>query len=71
MPDHCGVGLKPCRYTPDLYYANFGPSYWRIVVRDREDGATAVVGPHYATRQELLADLERFATDYGLTGGGE
>lgn len=26
----------------------------------------AVVGPHYKTRTELLADLERYAKEYGF-----
>ena len=37
---------------------------WRIVALDT--GAT--VGPIYQTKMELLADLPRYAKDYGCVG---
>lgn len=50
----------PTRY-PELGYANDGPSLWRIVTT--EDCKR--VGPQYQTKAELLADLNRYAKDYG------
>ena len=39
------------------------PGVWRFVDADDRD-----VGPQYATRAELLADLERYAAEYGCVG---
>ena len=48
------------RYT-ELGYRKDGPNLWRICATD--DGSA--VGPHYRTKAELLADLERFAAEFG------
>ena len=45
----------------ELGYVNIAPSLWRIL--DRQ--TMQFIGPQYATKTELLADLERFATVYG------
>lgn len=38
---------------------------WRFV--DTTDSTRhAVVGPHYRTKEELLADLDRYAKEYGF-----
>jgi hypothetical protein len=58
MNDH----IRPTRY-PELGYRQDGPSLWRIYALG--DGRPAGVGPQYRTRAELLADLDRYATDYG------
>lgn len=48
----------------ELQFARIAPGVWRIV--DAETGH--VVGPHYGSRAELLADLERFAAFFGCEG---
>lgn len=45
----------------ELGYAQILPNLWRIVAT--EDGE--VVGPHYRTQTELLADLSNYASRYG------
>ena len=57
------LNVKRTRY-PDLGYARTG-DIWRVV--DINSGS--VVGPHYKTRIELLADLNRYAHDYGCVAG--
>ena len=52
--------IRPTRYEA-LGYRQDGPGLWRIYARDGD----AAVGPHYASRTELLADLARYAKDYG------
>jgi hypothetical protein len=44
-----------------LGYRKDGPDLWRLCTT--EDGCA--VGPHYASKAELLADLERFAAEFG------
>lgn len=48
-----------------LAFANtnpVGPAVWRVI--DKHDvGREAAVGPVYRTREELLADLPRYAAD--------
>ena len=39
------------------------PGVWRFVDAEDRD-----VGPQYATRAELLADLDRYAAEYGCVG---
>jgi hypothetical protein len=47
---------------PELDYRQDAPGTWRIV------NGGASVGPHYASKAELLADLERYAANwYGFT----
>ncbi len=46
---------------PQLGFRQDAPGVWRIVAV--EDNAS--VGPHYASKAELLGDLERFAAFYG------
>lgn len=45
---------------PDLSYRRDAPHIWRIV-----DAAGYVVSRDYFSRAELLADLDRYASDYG------
>jgi len=52
--------IRPTRY-PELGYRQDGPSLWRIVAIEGD----ASVGPYYQTRAELLADLNRYAKEYG------
>lgn len=54
-------GVRPTRF-PELGYVKDAPDLWRIVTT--EDGAR--IGPHYRTKAELLADIDRYATDYGV-----
>ena len=57
--------ITPTRY-PELGIAQHGPGLWRIISDgDYYKGAT---GPHYATKGEAFADLDRFASLYGATG---
>jgi len=51
---------RPTRF-PELAYAQHAPSLWRIIATDTNQA----VGGFYATKAELLADLERYAIDYG------
>ena len=52
--------LYGTRY-PELGYRKDSDTLWRIV--DKSSGAA--IGPHYRTKGELLADLDRFARDFG------
>lgn len=61
MKDYMG-DIRPTRFQ-ELGYRQDGPKLWRIYATD----GNQAVGPHYATRTELLADLERYAKDYGCT----
>jgi hypothetical protein len=45
----------------ELGYIKCAASLWRIV--DADTGST--IGPHYKTKTELLADLARYAKEYG------
>jgi hypothetical protein len=51
--------VRPTRY-PELGYTKSGND-WRIVATD----GNAAVGPCYKSKAELLADLERYAQEYG------
>jgi hypothetical protein len=62
--EHCGDSIRQTRYD-QLGYVKHAANLWRFVVED-EDGRTAVTGPQYKSKGELLADLERFAANYGL-----
>lgn len=53
--------IRPTRYL-ELGYRNDGRGLWRIYALD---GTPAAVGPHYASKAELLADLNRYAKEYG------
>jgi hypothetical protein len=53
------VKPRPTRF-PELFYAPIRPNLWRIL-----DADGAAIGPQYRTRFELLADLDRYARDYG------
>lgn len=46
---------------PELSYTHFAGD-WRIV--DTDGGA--YIGPYYRSRAELLADLERYAAEFGV-----
>ena len=57
--------MRPTRF-PALRYRQDGPILWRIY--DCSDSLReAAVGPQYCTKGELLADLERYATEGGWT----
>ena len=62
--------VKPVRYRPtrfkELGYRCDGPSLWRIY--DIRDDPPAAVGPFYKTKAELLADLDRYAAEFGCEG---
>jgi len=51
--------MTQTRYA-ELAYEQRGTNLWRII-------STAAIGPHYKSRAELLADLDRFAREYGAT----
>ena len=55
-----GASIRPTRYR-ELGYRRDAPDLWRIVDRNGD----AVVGPQYRTKAELLADLDRFAAEFG------
>ena len=54
---------RPTRF-PELAYEKHAPNLWRIIATDTDQP----IGPHYASKAELLADLERYAHDYGCAG---
>lgn len=55
--------VRPTRY-PELGYRCDGPGLWRIY--DMADkGRESPVGPQYTSKAELLADLGRYAKDFG------
>ena len=47
-------------HYPGLGFEQHGPQLWRII--DRSTGSA--VGPLYANKGELLADLDRFANGF-------
>lgn len=55
--------MRKTRYS-ELGYDNFGPGLWRII--NVETGSET--GQHYKTKAELLADLDRFAAEFGCSG---
>lgn len=50
------------RFEP-LGLSQCGPRLWRWVDTSWKPEAPAVVGPHYQTKMEALADLERYARE--------
>ena len=54
------VTTRPTRFA-ELGYAHISPGYWRIY----DLSTDSPIGPHYATKAELLADLGRFADQFG------
>ncbi len=56
--------IHPTRFA-ELGYVNYSPGDWRVVALDSDNPDTNSVGPHYRSKLELLADLERYATSYG------
>lgn len=52
---------------PHLWYGCEAPSQWTIY--DNQDQQMASVGPKYKSKDELLADLERFAIERGFADG--
>ena len=56
-------GIRPTRYDA-LGYRCDGRGLWRIYDIMDTDSAGAV-GPFYRTKAELLADLDRYATEFG------
>jgi len=57
--------MTQTRYV-ELAYEQHDTNWWRIIDTDRQ----VTVGPHYRSRAELLADLDRFAQEYGATDAG-
>jgi len=55
--------MNKTRYKT-LGYRQDAPGLWRFY--DLADNREAAVGPHYTSKAELLADLTRYAADYGL-----
>jgi hypothetical protein len=47
----------------EIGFMKVAPGLWRFV--DLETGCT--IGAHYARKDELLADLARYATEYGCS----
>ncbi len=54
------MNVRKTRF-PELGYTQLSTDLWRIVSTD----GNQCVGPEYRTKAELLADLSRYATDYG------
>lgn len=53
---------RPTRY-PELGYRRVAPETWRIV----DCSTDAAIGAEYRTRAELLADLGRYAAEFGCS----
>ena len=54
--------VHPTRFEL-MGFCNFAPSHWQFV--DLSDGKIAQVGPIYRSKAELLADCERYCTQFG------
>lgn len=52
--------MNKTRYK-ELAYEDQGPQVWRFI----DTSTNRAVGPIYATRAELLADLPRYANQFG------
>ena len=53
----------------ELGYAQCDKGLWRIV--DLTDGEMQCIGPHYKTKAELLANLDRYAGQFGCKAAPE
>jgi len=51
--------MRQTRFS-ELSYDQFG-SDWRFI----DNSTGCAIGPYYKTKTELLADLERFAVQFG------
>ena len=61
MPE--SMQVRQTRYQA-FGYRQDGPSLWRVYdITDLD--SPAAVGPQYRTKGELLADLQRYAEEYG------
>ena len=60
MAKQINTSNRPTRFA-ELAYANHAPGLWRIIATDTDQA----VGPFYASKAELLADLDRYATSFG------
>ena len=54
--------IRPTRFK-ELGYRQDGPGLWRFYDTETQKA----VGPQYVTKAELLADLDRYAKDFGCT----
>jgi hypothetical protein len=54
---------RPTRFK-ELGFCCHAPNLWRIM-DITDDPRGAAVGPFYRSKDELLADLNRFAEDFG------
>jgi hypothetical protein len=54
--------IRPTRFH-GIGYRQDGPTLWRFY--DTDGDRPAAVGPHYRTKAELLADCDRYCTEYG------
>ena len=57
------TSLRQTRF-PELRYMQQSPGLWRFVYVG--DGSESTVGPQYRTMAELLADMERYAREWGF-----
>ncbi len=57
--------LRPTRFL-ELAYRCDGPGLWRVYDVSSPE-RPAAVGPHYRTKAELLADLQRYGAEFGAT----
>lgn len=56
-------GIRPTRFQA-FGYRQDGPALWRVYdIMDLD--SPAVVGQHYRSKGALLADLQRYAEEYG------
>ena len=62
-----GTAGAPTRY-PELTFAQVAPGQWQLLCRGGWGGNDwAQIGPAYASKAELLADLDRYARFYGCS----
>jgi len=50
----------------ELEFAKIEPGCWQFIDAETK----SQIGPHYASKAELLADLERYAREFGCGCGG-
>lgn len=56
-----GLRIFKTRF-PELGFAKCGKNDWRFVATE----GWTTVGPYYASKVELLCDLDRYAREYGV-----
>ena len=59
------INTGKTRY-PELTFREIEKGLWRIFSQFEGETKPGCVGPHYHSKKELLADLDRYAKECGL-----